>query len=107
MNGDESCRDGGRIGRIIDEGGGERTLGGDDGGGSEEEKGGELRPHRSAGREEVVGSAKKRHVLGREAAAKTRNRRWHEDVKVIPTDGMFAETEFSRPSLPDIPAKKK
>jgi len=48
------------------------SLGCDERAGSEEEKGGELRPHRSAGREEGEGSVEKRHASRREAAAKTR-----------------------------------
>ena len=55
----------------------------------------------------MVGSVEKRHVSRREAAAKTRIVDGSEGVNVIPTDGMFTETDFSRPSPSDIPANEQ
>ena len=54
---------------------------------------------------QVTGSVEGRHALGRKAAAKDKNRGRLEYVNVIPTDGMFKETEFSRPPPPGIPAE--
>lgn len=91
---------------LIGEGGGEGTLSGDDRAGSDEEKGGELRPHRSAGERGGGGVSGEKTCVGKRSRGKVKNRRWLEDVKVIPTDGMFTESDFSRPCLPDIPVSK-
>lgn len=45
--------------------------------------------------------------VGKKSRGKYKNRRRLGGVNVIPTDGMFTETEFSRPCLPDIPADRE
>jgi hypothetical protein len=104
-NGGEEGDGGGGWGRerVGDEGVSEWTSGGGDWAGSEERK--EGRPHGGAGGNEgrVSGG---NTCVGKKSRGKDKDRKSLQAANVIvtPTDGMFTETDFGRPSRPGIPA---